>query len=360
MFGSRWLLVAFAVIAMVIATPASPVLSQSQIPHTSILLISWDGVERSHLISLLSQGRMPNAARLIGEGGLVNMTVEGHATETIPGHVEMLTGYPPNLTGAYTNLDYSVVPANLTLFERLKAFFGGGIVTVICTGKPLAIDYATDPSQYEVINWTMSASHPLYNARSSVDFLDLNRANASVVGAKALGYLETCKGERSFMFIHFREPDYAGHKFGEGSAEYDEAIVECDRWLGSITAALDSLGIYNSTTIYVTTDHGFDEGGYGHSYAPEIWLFTNDAGIDTSMAARQGDLVPTILAKFGIDPASLSPPLPGKPLTPITRTSQSLQAGGLTPQLMAVIALAIALGVALTMVSRRKSANRGV
>lgn len=350
---------ALALTAIIVIAPVSPILSSPQISDTSILLICWDGVKRDHLFSLISQGRVPNAARLVSEGGIVNMTVEGHATETTPGHVEMLTGYPSNVTGAYTNLDYSVIPANLTVFERLEARFGAeGIVTVMLTGKPLVVEYITDPSQYEVFNWTMNASHPFYNARSSVDFLDLNRANASVVGAKALDYIEDSKGERSFIFIHFREPDYAGHNSGENSAEYDEAIVECDRWLGTLVAALESLGTYDETVIYVTTDHGFDEGGYGHSYAPDIWLLTNDPDIDTSMAAHQGDLVPTAFAKFGIDPASFSPVLPGKPLTPISQTTGGDQASGLELQLVAVISIAIA-AVAVLVLARRRVDARG-
>jgi predicted AlkP superfamily pyrophosphatase or phosphodiesterase len=220
---------------------------------------------------------MPNTARLAGEGGLMNLTVDGHATETTPWHVEMLTGYPPNVTGAYSNLEYSVIPANLTIFERLESRFGAdNITTVMLTGKPLIIEYITDPSQLEVINWTMNSSHPFYNARSSVDCLDLNLANASVVGGKALQYLEEYKDKRAFMFIHFRDPDQAGHNYGENSADYDAAIVECDQWLGALILALESEGSYNRTIVYVTTYHGFDEGSYGHSYAADIWLFTND------------------------------------------------------------------------------------
>jgi predicted AlkP superfamily pyrophosphatase or phosphodiesterase len=140
----------------------------------------------------------------------------------------------------------------------------------------LVIEYITDPSQLEAINWTMNSSHPFYNARSSVDCLDLNLANASVVGGKALQYLEEYKDKRAFMFIHFRDPDQAGHNYGENSADYDAAIVECDQWLGALILALESEGSYNRTIVYVTTYHGFDEGSYGHSYAADIWLFTND------------------------------------------------------------------------------------
>jgi len=290
---------------------------------------------------------MPNAVRLVSEGGIMNLTVDDHITETTPGHVEMLTGYPPNITGAYSNLQYSIIPSNLTVFERLKGYFGKNeISTVMLTGKPLIIEYITDPSQLEVINWTMNETHPFYTARSSIDSLDLNRANASVVGSKAVAYFGLYKDIKSFMFIHFRDPDNAGHDFGENSEEYDAAIVECDCWLGTMLSTLQSLGTYNRTIIYVMTDHGFNEGEHGHSYAPDIWLITNDPCINSSITGYQSDIAPTIYAKFGIDSASFSPQLPGRSLTSLT-----IIPGGCLVEGIAAQVIGVAIAVAATVVT---------
>ncbi len=353
MYGNGQKVWALLLATLVLCAPISSVQTTSLTPPSVVILMCWDGVKQDHLYSLLSQGYLPNAAILADEGGLMNLSVGGHVTETTPGHVEMLTGYPPNVTGAYSNLEYSVIPVNLTVFERLEGWFGpGNITTVMLTGKPLIIEYIADTSQLEVIDWTMNASHPFYNARPSIDCLDLNRANASVVGGKALQYLEDLTGGRAFLFIHFREPDHAGHNFGENSAEYDAAIVECDRWLGTLVSALKSAGTYDRATIYVTTDHGFDEGGYGHSYAPEIWLFTNDASINASAVGYQQDIVPTIFAKFGIDPGSFSPTLPGKSLTSMTQPPQSGWVAD--PALPLLIAVALALAAFAILVRLRK------
>jgi len=115
-----------------------------------------------------------------------------------------------------------------------------------------------------------------------------------------------------FIFIHFEDPDREGHKYGEGSPEYKEAIKACDNWLGQIVDKLKKLGIYEQTLIYVTTDHGFDKGKKTHSYAPHTWLATNDKNIIRN--GDRADIAPTILKRFGVDLKSLKPALDGIPL----------------------------------------------
>jgi hypothetical protein len=44
-----------------------------------------------------------------------------------------------------------------------------------------------------------------------------------------------------------------------------------------------------------------------------VFLATNDKGIKAP-SGLQMDITPTILKRYGIDPASFQPPLPGKPL----------------------------------------------
>ena len=76
---------------------------------------------------------------------------------------------------------------------------------------------------------------------------------------------------------------------------------------------LEKLGIADETLVYVTADHGFDLGMQRHKDAPYVWLATNDP-----LVQRRGlreDVAPTILDRFGLDLASIDPPLDGHPLT---------------------------------------------
>jgi arylsulfatase A-like enzyme len=76
---------------------------------------------------------------------------------------------------------------------------------------------------------------------------------------------------------------------------------------------LEDLKLYDQTLVYVTADHGFDEGQFGHSDAPYVFLATNDRAV--VRRGTRADITPTILDRFGVDLAKLDPPLDGHPLT---------------------------------------------
>jgi len=269
-------------------------------PSLNLILISWDGVQREHLLELYRQGLLPNLEALGREGSMMPMEVIGHATDTKAGHAEMLSGYGPEVTGVYSNQRYQAIPEGLTVFERLKARFGRGIATLAITGKRTNL--------IEILE----------NTLPELDFVLIRGATAEQNGPVMLRALETLKEQPFFAFFHFSDPDHAGHAHGENSQEYSEAILTCDLWLGEIVAKLRELGIYEKTLIYVTTDHGFDEGRKSHRDAPAIWLVTNDPGVaqPEDRPASQGDIAPTILERFGIDLNSIEPPLLGRSLFP--------------------------------------------
>ena len=50
------------------------------------ILISWDGAQRNHINELLTTKKLPTIQMFKDTGALVDITVEGHPTETGPGH----------------------------------------------------------------------------------------------------------------------------------------------------------------------------------------------------------------------------------------------------------------------------------
>jgi acetyl esterase/lipase len=278
-------------------------------PPNSVILISWDGVQREHLLDLLGRGNLLHLSDLIVDGAFVSLRITDHATDTKAGHAEMLTGLGPEVTGVYSNVRFRAIPEGVTLFERLKAAFGEeGIATAAVTGK------------YK------NLSEILTNAKEAIDKGSIQQAEADEVGALALQVLDAYQDRPFFTFFHFSDPDHAGHAHGENSAEYEQAIEACDRWLGEILARLRALGIDDRTLVYVNTDHGFDEGSRRHSDAPEVWLASNDALLAESEAeGDQKDVAATVLARFGIDGASVEPPLPGRSLVKTVTTLPTVE-----------------------------------
>lgn len=154
---------------------------------------------------------------------------------------------------------------------------------------------------------------PYYTMHHACDVWQYGLMEDEKVGTSALKLLEKYKDRPFFFFVHFASVDHNGHRFGENSKEYNDALISNDEWTGRIIAKLKELGLYDQTLIYVTADHGFDEGATRHSYAPYVFLGTNDP-----LVQREGmrqDIAPTILARFGVDLSKLQPPLDGEPLT---------------------------------------------
>ncbi|MFH1825005.1 MAG: alkaline phosphatase family protein [Candidatus Firestonebacteria bacterium] len=285
------------------------------------ILISWDGVQREHFMDLYKSDKLPNIKDLSKEGNLVEITVEGHATSTKPGHAEMLTGLTSSVTGVFTNGKFAPIPVGYTIFEKLESHFGkDNIITVMLTGKSGNLG-SLGPNEGEGVKKKKGKEkekenpngEPFYLTRGSLDIWNGDKQrDAEEVGTNALMYIESYKDKRFCMFFHFSDPDHKGHKSGENSKEYENAIILCDSWLGKIISKLKESQIYNKTLIYVTSDHGFDEGEKNHKNAPYVYLGTNDKSVKKN--GTLADIVPTILVQFGIDVSKVKPALTGKPL----------------------------------------------
>jgi predicted AlkP superfamily pyrophosphatase or phosphodiesterase len=293
------------------------------------ILISWDGALREHVQDALKRGQLPHLAHLIKEGRIVDVEVTGHATDTRPGHAQMLTGHDPEVTGVYTNSRYRPIPLGLSLFERLHQTFGKkGIATIMLTGKPMGlapggprlspeagkVDTPSRRSErIRLENEQNVAGQPFHLIKDTLAYWDGDTTRDALrVGNKTLAVLDRFVAGRFFLFIHFGDADVAGHTFGEDSQAYDQALVALDGWLGRIVDRLKAEDVYHRTAVYVTADHGFDVGTTHHGQATHIFMAGNDPGL--VQYGEQRDIAPTVLHALGVDLIKLTPPLPGKSL----------------------------------------------
>ena len=154
---------------------------------------------------------------------------------------------------------------------------------------------------------------PHYNASQGMDLFENGLTKNEKVVERAIELLGQNANRPFFMFVHFAEIDAQGHKYGENSKESNDAYISDDSGTGKIMEKLKELGIYDKTLIYVTADHGFDEGLTGHGDAPYVFLATNDPKV--MRRGIRADITPTILDRFGVDLSKIQPPLDGHPLT---------------------------------------------
>lgn len=302
----------------------------------NIILVGWDGAQRAHVMECLERGELPNLKALSQEGALVNIDVVTGATDTKAGWTQILTGYNPEVTGVYNNSRYRDVPKGLSVFERLKEHFGPDFACVSVIAKHGNVGEIREPFKRQISDeeaaeiqaqqkagakqiveenggkYLVFEGSPYYTMHKACDVWEYGLTTDEKVGTVAMQMLEKFKDKPFFFFVHFATVDHQGHRFGENSKEYNDALISNDAWLGKIMAKLKELGLYDKTIIYVTADHGFNEGGTGHSYAPYVFLGTNDPLVKRN-GMRQ-DIAPTILARFGLDLSKFQPPLDGEPL----------------------------------------------
>ena len=270
----------------------------------NVILVGWDGVGWDAIQSLLSKERLPNLKALISQGKLVSIYKEG-ATDTKAGWAAVLTGYDPEITGVYSNSRYQTIPAGYTIFERLEKDFGRkAIITAAFISKKENLSRERPQGPYAT-------------AQAKTDIFLNDLGNMENVQARVLDFLKEYSDKRFFLFIHYAEPDWMGHTFGEGSDEMDQAIIACDAKLGELLKQLKEYKIDTKTLVYVTADHGFDKGAKHHNAAPYVFLATNDPTV-----IRNGlttDIAPTILVQFGLKLNRIKPPLSGRPLSEESR-----------------------------------------
>jgi hypothetical protein len=282
----------------------------------NIIVVGWDGTQRDHFWQCLNQqlpecaGGLPNIAQLT----IYDNTTTNGGTATKPGWAQHLTGYNAEVTGVFSNGDYQPIPVGYTTFEKIENHLGAdNVVTMFVSGKDVHTGGACigDPTYWNGVPVIENQGQPWCYTKDFLDYYENDLRLNEVVGGRALELLEQHQSDLFFAFFLFRDPDVTGHVAGEDSDDYSRVMIEVDGWLGQIMAKLQDLGIADRTLVYVTTDHGFDEGLYRHGNAPYGFLATNDP-----LVVREGDrrdLAATILETYGIDrgPIGGAPALDG-------------------------------------------------
>lgn len=311
----------------------------------NMILIGWDGVQRNHLKELIDEDKIPNFKKIFLESGNCAETIiTTGETSTKPGWAEILTGYSPSKTGVFSNIDYKPIPEGYTVFERLEEYFGdNNITTLFISGKGnntsaigphkfcsnCAINYNKKGEALEYFDGDINKlvpynigelpvietreGGPYFITKNNIDEYVNDLGVSENVFDKASGFLKKYSQDRFFMFMHFVEPDMLAHHYGENSSEYGQSMIYLDGLLGDLITKLKELNISDKTIIYLTTDHGINEGEYKHDFAPETFLCSSEKKIENSSGDRK-DITPTILLRYGLDINEIKPPLDGKSL----------------------------------------------
>ncbi len=222
------------------------------VARPNIVLITIDTLRSDRLGCYgYSLADTPNMDRLASEG-IRFKTAVAQVPLTLPSHATILTGSLPTVHGVRDNVGYKLGPEQRTLAELLKsagygtAAFVGSYVLNSRFGLNQGFD------RYDDV--------PLGSSAGVVNLNELERPAAEVVD-KTIAWLKTTRATPFLVWVHlydphdpYRPPEPFGARFK--SRPYDGEVAYCDQQIGRLTAFLKDQGLYDRSTIVLTSDHG--------------------------------------------------------------------------------------------------------
>ena len=279
-----------------------------------VILISIDGLRPDAIEEF--DARTLQALMDGGSYSLAASTIM--PSKTLPSHTSMLTGVGPETHGISWNsydpdrLGFVEVP---TIFELAHE---AGLSTAAFVAKA-KFRHLLDPSEIDHFE------APTVNA---------NTWMAARTVERAVTYL---RHERpNLLFVHFGEPDFAGHTIGWMSQAYGWAVHQADAGVARLVEAADETYGRGNYTIVVTADHGGHSRTHGSASTDDRWIpwIANGAGVrhqaELLPGIRTMDTAATVLWALGI-------PVPedwaGRPVvsafeSPRTQSRTVLEAAG--------------------------------
>ncbi|MCF7957690.1 MAG: sulfatase-like hydrolase/transferase [Phycisphaerae bacterium] len=279
-----------------------------------VVLISLDTC-RADYLSCYGYGRetTPNIDALAKEGYLFSHSFTPIPL-TLPAHTSMLTGTIPPYHGRHENKDSYFDPSHVTLAALFKAkgYRTGAFVGSQILNSSFGLDRGFDTYGDEF-------------ARK-----DDSERRGEEVNREAFSWLEEQKDNPVFLFLHYYDahttydpPEPFASTFKE--SPYAGEIAYADHCIGEVIAKLKQLGMYESTLIIVTGDHGEMLGEHGetdHMYfiyqsavhVPLIYKFPG-GNMAQTIDDTTGiiDIVPTVCDLMGLTPPE---EIQGESLTP--------------------------------------------
>jgi arylsulfatase A-like enzyme len=202
-----------------------------------VVLISVDGLRPDVLFP-----HAPNIRRMQSEGTSAVSARTISKSSTLASHASMVSGVDFPRHGLAFNA-YRPDRGHIQFPTIFSAAQGAGLSTALFVGKR-KLRHLLNPD---------TESH-----------FEVGGVYCSRVNKLAIPYIEAA--EPGIVFLHFSDPDGAGHLHGWMSPEYLAAVGRADRCVGHVRRALARRGGGERTLVILTADHG----GHDHDHATPI------------------------------------------------------------------------------------------
>ena len=259
---ARLPLLTVVIVAILTAASSAQALAA---PAQYVVFVSADGLGSSYLQSLIDKGDAPNFRRFQAEGAWTNNARTDYDwTVTLPNHTCMITGRGvEGPAGHHWTKNVDPAPGE-TLHSHKGSYVASvfdvahdsGLRTCLFAGKTKFVLYANS------YDGEHGAADPgaIDHDRNKIDVFEISADSAAMVR----DFVADCAAKPfHFSFIHFADPDAAGHPFGWGGEQYLAAVRRVDKGLGDIFRLVETQpAMRGRTAIILTADHG----GKGHDH----------------------------------------------------------------------------------------------
>lgn len=219
-----------------------------------VIVISIDGGKPA----VIAESEMPTLKKMAAEGAVTWQASTIFPSKTLPSHTSMLTGVGPDKHQVLWN-DFSPIKGKVkvpTAFSLLRAVDAKAVTGMfVCKQKfrHLWIEGTLDTFDFGgPIQDTPVAGSPE---------IEKDKKPAQLVAKNASAWIKEKKPK--LLFVHFADPDTAGHKDGWGSPQQKEAFKVTDQALWQVWTAVKEAGIADSTVILISADHGGHDKTHG-------------------------------------------------------------------------------------------------
>jgi predicted AlkP superfamily pyrophosphatase or phosphodiesterase len=207
-------------------------------PATHLILISMDGAKPA----VMRQSRMPNLDRLRREGSWTFNAQTVLPSVTLNSHASMVSGVVPAKHHVTWNDSFRPARGYLPVPTLFTVAREAGLSCAAFVAKDKLRQLAA-PQDVPVFRRPGITAAPV--AAAAADYFQARRPNV--------------------LFVHFADPDTAGHRYGWGSPEQVRALEDVDAALGVLLAAVRKAGLGRETALIITADHG----GHGKTHGTD-------------------------------------------------------------------------------------------
>lgn len=246
--------------------PPVPTITITPTPLPSadrVLIVSFDGLRPD----AIAEANMVNVMSLMQSGAYSMSAQTIMPSLTLPAHASMLVGTCPAKHIVRWN---EYVPQNgyalgTDIFDLAQA---AGMLTAMVVGKE-KLRQITEPGSTDYFEF--------------IDKTDKIRDTSTV---ERLAISQIQQGF-DLLFVHFADGDLAGHENGWMSREQLRAYGRDDALLGLLLQSLKTNGIYETSMIIVTSDHGGHDSTHGLNIPEDMnipWVISGPGVVTGQLA----------------------------------------------------------------------------